>query len=498
VSNQNQRRPRGLHGPGPNVSVADFEALLAGGAGLDVPFFEHGQEVDGRVVRVERDAIYLDLGGKSEGVLPVDTLPKGEDGQPTLPALGDVLRSFVVGTGGGAVQLAARIGRSRDNLDMLFNAHESEIPVEGRVVATNKGGYEVDLGGARGFCPHSQMDLRFVDDPLRFVGLDLKFRITEIREGGRNVLLSRRALLEVEEAERRAETMAVLKVGAELDGIVRSLRPFGAFVDLGGVDGLVHVSELSHERVEDPASLLDVGQTVRVRVMAIEEGGKRISLSMKALQDDPWETVDERFPVGSRLQGKVVRIAPFGAFVNLAPGIDGLLHISALGAGRRISHPKEVLQEGQELEVIITQVELARQRIGLELADAPAGFGAQDPESTPELGAVFQGTVERVERFGIFVRMPGGRTGLAPRSELEGASQGDLRRDFPEGSELQVKLVEVDEARGRYTLSTRALHRDAEQELVRSFQKAGASAPSAGGMGTLGDLLRAKLERGKS
>lgn len=492
-------RPGQPTGAAPNVTVEDFEALLAG-EDLDVPYFTPGQEVQGYVVRLERDTAYLDLGGKSEGVLALSDLggdEGGDDGTAAEPVeppkIGDLMQAFVVQVRGGVIRLAPTVGRSRDNLDLIFEAHESGIPVQGKVVSVNKGGYEVDLGAARGFCPHSQMDVRFVEQPDIFIGRDLHFQVVDVRESGRNVILSRRALLEAEEAVKREETLARIVPGCECRGVVRNLRPFGAFVDLGGVEGLVHVSEIAYERVEDPADHLSVGQEVNVVVLDIAEGGKRISLSMKALQADPWLDADERFPVGSRLPGRVVRLAPFGAFVELCPGIDGLLHISTLGGGRRISHPREVLQEGDTLQVLVASVDTVRQRIGLEPAEGVGGATGADAtdEGPPEAGAVLEGVVERVESFGVFLNIGPGRTGLLPRSEVEGGRDVELRRTFPGGSRVRVKLIEVDEDRGRYTLSQRALAQDEERQLVATFREGSAG---GGGLGTLGDLLKAKLE----
>ena len=495
------------HGPGPQVSTEDFEALLAGSTMGSPSFFHPGQEVEGVVVRVETETVYLDLGGKSEGLLSLPDMKRAEpDDEGTsgkteryVPRIGDRLSAYVVSTQGGLIRLATHIGRTHDNLDMLIDAYEAEIPVQGRVAAINKGGYEIDLGGARGFCPHSQMDLRFVDHPESFLGRDLEFRISEVREEGRNIIVSRRVLLEDEAARQREETLQLLREGTDLTGRVSSIRSFGAFVDLGGIDGLIHVSEISHQRVEDPAEVLRPGQEVRVRVLSVEQGGRRISLSMKVLEADPWESVEERFPQGARVRGRVVRLAPFGAFVNLAPGVDGLLHISALSPGRRVAHPKEVLAEGQEIDVMVGSVDPIRERIGLELSDPRTPGSDHEDEAAaalPEVGAIIPGAVEKVTRFGVFVRIGPGRTGLIPRSELDLPSGADLRPSFPVGRRIDVKLIEIDEERGRYTLSLKALHREREQNILQSYQRSTADEPGgASGLGTLGDLLRAKLDQ---
>jgi len=491
-------------GAGPNISTDDFAALLGGLEG-GIRRFHTGEEVTGYVVRVEPEIAYLDLGGKSEGMLALT--PEGARGAagegkageegPKRPAVGDRVTAYVVAIHGEQVRLAYKIGRSKDNIDQLVQAHEGDIPVTGRVVAVNKGGYEIDLGGARGFCPHSQMDLHFVEKPEIWLERELEFRISEIREGGRNIVLSRRALLEEEEAKKREQTLVHLREGAILPGKITNLRPFGAFVDLGGIEGLVHVSELSHERVEDPAQLVQLGQEVQVQVLAIEDGGRRISLSMKSLLADPWTDVEERFPVGTRLPGKVVRLQPFGAFVQLAPGVDGLIHVSALSPGRRISHPKDVVKEGQTLEVVITAVDEARQRISLALADS-SPLTAAGGGPTLEVGAQLTGIVDRVEKFGVFVKLAPGVTGLIPRSELDVPADREPRNLFPKGSEVQVKLIEVDEARNRYTLSRRSLREDEERSSMQGFLASSGSGGGEGaGMGTLGDLLRAKLQQRK-
>jgi small subunit ribosomal protein S1 len=247
---------------------------------------------------------------------------------------------------------------------------EDRTPLAGSVRGTNKGGYTIDLGGRRAFCPHSQMDLFRVEDPDAMVGLDLTFRIIELSEDGRNIVLSRRAVLEEEREQKASKTRATLAVGDVLEGKVTRLAPFGAFVDLGGLEGLVHVSQISHQRIESPNSLLKVGQEVKVQVLEIQNLGEgrreRISLSMKALATDPWPESARQFEVGQETDGKVTRLTNFGAFVELQPGVEGLVHISELST-RRVFHPREIVQEGQEIPVRVLNIDLDRRRISLSL-----------------------------------------------------------------------------------------------------------------------------------
>jgi small subunit ribosomal protein S1 len=255
----------------------------------------------------------------------------------------------------------------------LQQAYEEQMPIEGLVTGTTKGGLEVEMSGVRAFCPASQIDINYVEDLADFVGERLAFRITKF-EGGRhtNLVVSRRALLEEEQQALATETRAQLEVGAVMQGKVSSLKEFGAFIDLGGIEGMVHISELAFGRVEHPQDILSVGQQVEVSVLKIEQTDnprhpERIALSIRALEQDPWREVLTDYPVGAQVQGTVSRLQPFGAFIELAPGVDGLAHISELGAGRRITHPQEVVSVGDQVQARVLSVDLDKHRIGLSL-----------------------------------------------------------------------------------------------------------------------------------
>jgi small subunit ribosomal protein S1 len=338
-----------------------------------------GKRVTGKIVQIGENGVFVDFGGREEGVLDPREI-RDEKGELSKK-VGDEIRATVLSVAEG-VKLTLK-GKRPGNLPALLEAHKAGAPVEGRVTGVNKGGLVVRVMGVRAFCPFSQIDRRYIENPQEYVGRKLSFHISSADEKGRNVVLSRRALLE-EEARAQAETVRKgLEVGAEIGGTVARIRPFGAFVDLGGVDGLVHVSEISHARVTNPSDVLKVGQDVRVRVVKIEDLGganERISLSMKQLEADPWESAIDGLSVGGRIQGKVVRVVDFGAFVEIVPGVDGLVHVSALAAGR-VDHPSDIVSPGDTVEAWVLQVDRAKRRISLSLVD-PA-MQPERPERPP-------------------------------------------------------------------------------------------------------------------
>jgi small subunit ribosomal protein S1 len=359
----------------------DFAAMLAEserGAPRAKKRPRVGDQITGKVISIGKDAVFVDVGGKAEGQLERGELSDA-DGK-LLVKVGDAVEARVVGDAGGVLTLRVKLGRGPEARAELQQAQELGIPVEGTVTEVVKGGLAVDVAGVRGFCPASQIDARFVDDLAVYVGQRLTFRIT--RYEPRNLVLSRRVLLEEDNARRATETRKKLEVGAVLRGKVVGFKPFGAFVDLGGIEGMLHVSELGYARVERPEDALSLGQELDVAVLKIEpatkgEKSERISLSLKALASDPWRDTAASLTEGARVRGKVTRLSPFGAFVELAPGVEGLVHISELGAGRRINHPKEVVSVGQDVEAVVLTIDHERRRIGLSMA-ASDGASAAD------------------------------------------------------------------------------------------------------------------------
>jgi small subunit ribosomal protein S1 len=323
-----------------------------------------GDLVKGTIVTLGKDAVFVDLGGKAEGQL--DRAQVSDNEGKLLVKVGDVIEARVASDAGGVLSLRTKLGRGPEARAELAQAQELGIPVEGLVTEVVKGGLSVDVAGVRGFCPASQIDTRFVEDLSVYVGQRLTFRIT--RYEARNLVLSRRALLEEENEKRAVETRKNLVPGTVSRGRVTSFKPYGAFVDIGGIEGMLHVSELGYARVDKPEDVLQIGQELNVAILKVD--GDRISLSLKALGDDPWNTSTAKLAEGQRVKGTITRLQPFGAFVEIAPGVEGLVHISELGAGRRINHPKEVVSVGQQVEATVLAIDHERRRLSLSLASS--------------------------------------------------------------------------------------------------------------------------------
>jgi small subunit ribosomal protein S1 len=464
----------------------DFAALLAREQAR--PVLEVGEVVKGRVIQIGAETVFVDVHGKGEALIARAEL---EDEQGALRvAVGDEVEATVVSTG-DEIRLSHRLMRGVQARQALEAAAASGVPVEGKVRGVTKGGYEVMVAGVRAFCPFSQMDLRRVDAPEALIGRVLEFRISRYAEGGRNVVLSRRQLLEEQAAKAAEETRKKIVPGAVLTGTVSSIADFGAFVDLGGVQGLVPRSEISHSRAGQPGDRLRVGEPVTVKVLRVDDQSGKVSLSVKALEGDPWTVVPGQLRERQVRRGRVVRALEFGVFVELLPGVDGLLHVTEIPR-HRAGALKEAAATGAELDVMIVGIDMERRRIALALA--PEGAAAGDVmESTLAVGAVLTGTVERIEDFGVFVRLGPGQVGLVPSAEMGTSPRADLRREFPPGAELQVAVVAIEEGGRRIRLSRARAQREAEQAEAQAYLR---DASKKGGFGlTLGEAVRQSKRR---
>lgn len=349
--------------------------------------FEEGQTVEGRIVSLGSDVAFVDVGGKGEAIIELAEL-LDQDGELDVE-VGDIVQAIVVSTTGG-VRLSHRLARGAATRQRLADAFRAGLPVEGRVEKTIKGGYEVRLGGQRAFCPISQIDLGFTADPAIHEGRVYTFRITEYKEDGKNLVVSRRALLEEQEQERAEEIRAALVPGAVLPGRVVSVRPYGAFVDLGGgIQGLLHVSEMGWSRVSDPAEVVQPGDEITVKVLRLDEEKKKISLGLKQLEADPWLTAAETYEVGQVLMGRVTRVVDFGAFIELEPGIEGLAHASSFAPTGRRDAWRAALQPGAAVAVELLSFDPEKKRIGVAVIEegsvrAEGGEAEERSDATTE------------------------------------------------------------------------------------------------------------------
>jgi small subunit ribosomal protein S1 len=492
----------------PSDSFASmFEAEAAAQPAERARPLQLGERCRAEVVQVGRDGVFVEIldrsaGGKRPQAFIGHEDLRNEAGEITAQ-VGQVLEAVVVEIGGksGEIRLGRSMGRPA-GLDEIARAHEARVPVEGKVAGVNKGGLEIEIAGVRAFCPISHADRGFVADPQALVGRTLRFLVTELRDGGKRVVVSRRAVIEQETKDAAARTLAQLTPGAVVRGSVTAVREFGAFVDLGGVEGLIPNTELSHERGAKAVGVLAPGDLVEVQVRDIKEGvvdkrgqaTTKITLSLKALAADPWDAVETLAPAGKVARGTVTRLADFGAFVRIAPGLEGLLHISELGG--KIAHPSALLKVGETLNVVVRSVDRGARRIAL--APAPDGLEVGAEVTGPNLmvGSVVDGTVDRVEPYGVFVQVEGTRgragRGLIPNAELGTQRGADTRKLFPAGMKLTVKVLETGD--GKLRMSIKAVRQDEERAEFDGYRATAAHEK----LGTLGDLLKNAGQTGKT
>jgi small subunit ribosomal protein S1 len=449
-----------------------------------------GDRIRGRVISIGTNSVFVDTGTKADGVVDKSEL-LDEDGQLPL-AEGDELDLYVVTADESEIRLSRAIS-GIGGVNMLRDAWEQRIPVEGKVIASIKGGFQVEVIKQRAFCPISQMDLTYVEDPAVYVGQTFAFIIKRFEERGRNIVVSRRDILQKEMEASRKAFMEQLDTEAVFEGTVVRIMPFGAFVTLApGVEGLVHISELSWSRLDTPEQAVKVGDRLQVKILGIKDGDKpgtkKIALSVKQALGDPWSEAPNRIRVGDKLKGKVTRCANFGAFVELIPGIEGLVHISEMSYTRRVMRPEEVVVPGDEIMVMVKAFDLDRKRISLSIKDAEGDPWA-DIEEKFKPGRTVQGRVEKKEGFGIFVNLAPGITGLLPKSKIAASEKANQIEALKPGAAIAVTIGGVNTRERKISLGTGdAVDDQGWQEF------AGGSADT---MGSLGDQLKKALARQK-
>ena len=488
--------------------VGDFAALLAEAGGVQRRSVKIGDKLKVTVVHIGSDSVFFEISQTQQGYAARGDFINDKTGELTVN-VGDKVDAFVVGLKDGVV-LSPHLGKDQIDVGMLEAAKHSGIPVNGTITGVNKGGFEISLGGSsRGFCPTGQIDINFVEDPASMIGKTLAFLVREVKEGGKNVMLSRRTLLERERAEKAKKLRETLGVGVVLEGVITRIQPFGAFVDIGGIDGLIPVSELSFGRIGSPDEVVKVGEQVTVEVIRIEQdpkrpGQERIGLSLKSQLQDPIVAHAEELTLGAQLVGRITRLESYGAFVELFPGIEGLVHVSEI-TDRRIRHPEDVLQAGEHVQVRVKEVDLDRRRVSLTMREAAGDENIAAPEAAapaarapqkPRLGRGTRadGVVDRIEKFGVFLNLfaEGGSeslgSGLMPASETGTPRGADLNKAFPIGTKVPVLVIDLDE-RGRIKVSKTAREQAEERAVVDQY-KTDKSGGGKTGLGTFGDLLR--------
>ena len=417
--------------------------------------FDEGDLVNGTVVKIEHDEVLVDIGFKSEGVIPVRELSIRKDANPAdIVALGDPIEALVLQKEDkdGRLVLSkkrAEYERAWNRIEEKFNSGEN---VEGEVIEVVKGGLILDIG-LRGFLPASLVDLRRVKDLTSYMGTRIEARVIEMDRNRNNVVLSRRVVLEESRKAERSEILSKLKSGMRLQGTVSSIVDFGAFVDLGGIDGLIHISELSWNHVNHPSEVVKVGQEVEVEVLDVDLNRERISLGLKQTTEDPWRALVKKYPVGAIVEGTVTKLVPFGAFVDLG-GIDGLVHISEL-SWNHVNHPSEVVKVGDEVEVEVLDVDLQRERISLGLKQTTPDPWIQLVENYP-VGTIVDGKVTKIVPFGAFVELGDSIEGLVHISEMANKHVDQPSQVTHVGDKVQVKVMEIDLDRRRISLSMKS------------------------------------------
>lgn len=463
-----------------------FAEMLAESEMEAGPELKPGDKVKGKVISIGQEQVYIDTGSKVDGVADREDL-LDKDGNFVLQE-GDTVELYVVSKSHGEIRLSSSFG-SHGGVEQLMQAMEQEIPVQGKVKETCKGGYRVQVMGRHlAFCPMSQMDIRMIDDPESVVGETFVFLISRVEENGRNVVVSRRALQEKEQAQSIVKFTSEMKPGDDFRGKVTRIEPFGAFVEVApGLEGLVHISEMSWSRNLKPEEIVSIGDNVSVKLLNIEEKAKgqtRISLSMKQTQADPWDRITDILEPGSIVDGTVTRVAPFGAFVEVSAGIEGLVHISEMSYLKRVHKPEDEVQAGQRIRVKVKGIDTGEKRISLSMRDAEG-----DPwEGVPERytkGLKLEATVEKNEDFGILAALEPGVVGLIPGSMLSRSQDSSLENKKP-GEKVMVAVESVDEPNRRITL--------VPADSVQSDDWKTYSSASKENLGSLGHQLKKAME----
>ena len=451
------------------ATMEEFEALLNESFEIDTP--TEGTVVKGTVIAIEAGQAIIDVGYKMEG--RVDLKEFANPGEDAEVVVGDVVEVYLdrVENARGEASISRDKARREAAWDRLEKAAENEERVEGAIFGRVKGGFTVDLGGAVAFLPGSQVDVRPVRDAGPLMGLKQPFQILKMDRRRGNIVVSRRAILEESRAEQRAEVIANLTEGQPVDGVVKNITEYGAFVDLGGVDGLLHVTDMAWRRVNHPSEIVTIGETIKVQVIKINKETHRISLGMKQLLDDPWDTVVEKYPLQTVHTGRVTNITDYGAFVELEAGVEGLVHVSEMSWTKKNIHPGKIVSTSQEVQIMVLEIDTAKRRVSLGLKQTMRNPWEVFAETHPA-GTEVEGEVRNITEFGLFIGLENDIDGMVHLSDLSWDQRGeDAIRTYRKGDLVKAAVTEVDTDKERISLSIKALGSDAFAEAVDGVKR---------------------------
>ena len=483
--------------------AALLEETLGASSGLE------GSVLKGTVVGIENEFVLVDVGLKSEGRVALKEF--AVPGQKPEIKIGDIVEVYLerMEDKHGEALLSREKARREESWTLLEKQFKDNQRVTGVIFGRVKGGFTVDLSGAVAFLPGSQVDIRPVRDVGPLMGTPQPFQILKMDRARGNIVVSRRAVLEESRAEARSELVANLKEGQVLEGVVKNITDYGAFVDLGGVDGLLHVTDIAWRRINHPSEALHIGQTVQVQVIRFNPETQRISLGMKQLEADPWEGVAQKYPVGTKFTGRVTNITDYGAFVELEPGIEGLVHVSEMSWTKKNVHPGKIVSTSQEVEVMVLDVDPVKRRISLGLKQCLDNPWSSFVDKFP-VGTEIQGEVKNITEFGLFVGLPGEIDGMVHLSDLSWDKSGEEAvQAYKKGDTVKVKVLDVDVEKERISLGVKQLQKDNFAEAANTLKKGAVvtctvSAVTDGGLevtvsdGLSGFIKKADLSRERS
>jgi small subunit ribosomal protein S1 len=429
---------------------------------------KEGEIAKGKVLSIDEDFVQVDVGFKSEGMVPTWEF-MNEDGTLTI-GVGDTVEVLVEDSEDedGRVVLSKEKAERLKVWDEISNAYEGDQAVEGTIIARVKGGLSVDIG-VKAFLPGSQVDLRPVRNLEGLIGTKAEFKIIKFNKRRGNIVLSRRALLETERRKMRQDTLSTLSSGQILDGVIKNLTDYGAFIDLGGIDGLLHITDMSWGRINHPSELFNVGDEIKIKVLKFDPESERVSLGLKQIQPDPWVDAALRYPIGKRLSGRVVSLTDYGAFIELEPGIEGLVHVSEMSWTKRIKHPSKVVSIGDDVEAVVLDVDERGRKISLGMKQIEDNPWTVIEEHYP-VGAKVGGTVRNITNFGVFIGLDEGIDGLVHVSDISWTEQiKHPSEKFQKGDEVQAVVLKIDKENEKFSLGIKQLEPNPWDDIQKKY-----------------------------